>query len=62
MSEFILNGGILREYYIDDILCGREEFLTYAKEFTPEEIEILRRGECVYKYGNEFRIGSWDAL
>lgn len=62
MKDYIMNNGILREYYIDDILCGREEFLSYVKELTPEEIDKLKRGECVYKYGNEFRIGSWDAI
>ena len=60
--NFILNGGILREDYIDDCLCGREEFLKYAKEFTLQEIDDLRHGKHVYKYGNDFRIGSWDAI
>ena len=43
-------------------LCGREEFLKYAKEFSLQELEDLKNGKPVYKYGNEFRVNSWDAI
>lgn len=54
--------GLIKEYYIDNFLVNRAEFINQIGDLTQEMVEKLRNGEEIEVNHMTFRVSNWNGL